>query len=68
MKLKEFLFEEDKNIEIARKALSKKHKVDPKYLSYIGMEDYEYMGKGYNFNITDPKHKEYKSTKMELIK
>ena len=67
LRLQEFL-KEDKNIEITRNIIAKRSKVDPKYLKFIGMEDYKHLGKGYNFNITDPKHKQYKSTKQELIK
>ena len=68
MRLEYYLEKFDKYIEIAQAAIAKRNNVDPKYLKYIGMADYKKMGKAYNFNITDPRHKDYKSTKQELIK
>lgn len=69
MRLNKYLKEAtDKNIEITRKIIAKRIKVDPKYLKFIGMADYKDMGKGYNFNVTDKKHKQYKSTTQELVK
>jgi hypothetical protein len=68
LRLEYYLEKLDQNIEIAKAAIAKRSNVDPKYLKYIGMADYKKLGKAYNFNITDPKHKEYKSTKQELFK
>jgi len=53
---------EDRKLEQAKKKISKRLKVDPKYLEFIGKDDY-----GYYFNITDRKHKDYQSTKFERI-
>lgn len=59
MRFKLYLIE-DRRVEQAKKKIAKRIKVDPKYLHYIGDDD-----SGYYFNVTDKKHKEYKSTKFE---
>jgi hypothetical protein len=53
---------EDRKLEKAKKKISKRLKVDPEYLKFIGKDDY-----GYYFNVTDKKHKDYQSTKFERI-
>ena len=67
MKFKKFLLENKtlkKEIELAKKALVKREKINPKYLQYIGFTDVRDLGMGvqYNFNILDPKHPRYNST------
>ncbi len=47
------------NISAARKSISKRIKVDPDDLEYIGKDK---MGM-YYFNVTDKRHPEYQSTK-----
>lgn len=47
------------NISTARKSISKRIKVDPDDLDYIGKDK---MGM-YYFNVTDKRHPEYQSTK-----
>ena len=47
------------NISTARKSISKRIKVDPDDLEYIGKDK---MGM-YYFNVTDKRHPEYQSTK-----
>ena len=47
MRFNQYLIE-DRRIEQARKKLAKRVNVDPKYLDYIGDDEY-----GYYFNITD---------------
>ena len=61
MRLNRYLVE-DRKLDQAKKNIAKRLKVDPKYLEFIGKDDY-----GYYFNITDRKHKDYKSTKFEKI-
>lgn len=61
MKFKLYLIE-DRKLEQAKKIIAKRENVDPKYLKFIGHDRY-----GYWFNITDPKHPEYKSTKLGQI-
>jgi hypothetical protein len=61
MKFKSYLIE-DRRMEQAKKSIAKRVKVDPKYLEFIGKDV-----SGYYFNITDKKHREYKSTKFERI-
>jgi len=61
MRLKQYLVE-DKQMEQAKQKIAKRLKVDPKYLDFIGKDNM-----GYYFNITDRKHKDYKSTKFERI-
>jgi hypothetical protein len=58
MRFQEYLIE-NKKIEQTKMKLAKQLDVDSKYLDYIGDDKF-----GYYFNITDPKHKEYKSTKF----
>lgn len=58
MRFEEYLIE-DKKVEQAKMKLAKQLNVDSKYLDYIGDDKF-----GYYFNITDSKHKEYKSTKF----
>jgi hypothetical protein len=61
MRLKQYLIE-DKHMEQAKQKLAKRLNVDPKYLNYIDKDNF-----GYYFNVTDRKHKDYKSTKLEKI-
>lgn len=68
MRLKQYLTEKYKNIEKTKIIISKKYNVNPKFLEFIGSEKYGSKGIGYYFNIMDPKHGDYKSTKMEFIK
>lgn len=51
----------------ARENLAKKIKANPEDLEFIGKEEYG-EGTGYYFNVINPRHKDYKSTKMELLK
>lgn len=44
--------------------IARKHKVNPKFIEYIGMQDYGDFGILYYYNINDPKHPDYKSTKV----
>jgi hypothetical protein len=64
MRLKQYIVEDSK-VDTARLKLSKQLKVKPEYLEYIDKDSY-----GYYFNVTDRKHKDYKSTKLvkELFK
>lgn len=48
------------NISTARKSISKRIKVDPDDLEYIGKDK---IGM-YYFNVTDKKHPDYRSTKV----
>jgi mannose-6-phosphate isomerase-like protein (cupin superfamily) len=57
----------DDNIQYAREKLAKRIKCRPQDLEYIGKEKYA-SGIGYHFNVIDKRHREYKSTKMELLK
>jgi hypothetical protein len=59
MKFKRYLIE-DRNVEKAKKRISKRIKINPKYLDYIGDDEF-----GYYFNVMDKKHKDYQSTKFE---
>lgn len=56
-----------KEIETARKALAKKHRVDPEFLEFAFVWDMAEYGKTVNFHIMDPKHKKYKSTVAEIF-
>ena len=58
MRFKKYLIE-DRKVEQAKKKISQRVKVDPKYLKYIGDDEF-----GYYFNIMDKKHREYGSTKF----
>jgi len=46
------------------KEISRKHKVNIKYVEFIGAQDYGDLGTLYYFNINDPSHPDYKSTKV----
>ena len=46
------------------KEISRKHKVNIKYVEFIGAQDYGDLGTLYYFNILDPSHPDYKSTKV----
>lgn len=56
-----------KEIKAAAKSIAKRKSVKEKYLEFIGAEDYGDMGKLFYFNVTDKKHKDYKSTLAEKI-
>jgi len=47
-----------------RNDIARKYDVNPRYVEYIGMEDYDDLGIMYYYNITDTKSPEYKSTKV----
>ena len=65
MRFKEFIDNED-SVQMARERLAARIKARPQDLEYVGME--RYAGKkGYYFNVIDKRHRDYKSTKMELI-
>jgi len=50
-----------KDVDAAIKSVSKREKVDPKYLKFFAIDDPLDKIMLY-FNITDPDHKNYKST------
>jgi hypothetical protein len=54
-------------IKKAAKAAAKRKTVKEKHLQFIGAEDYGDLGRLFYFNITDKKHKDYKSTIGEKI-
>ena len=70
MRLKKYLKEEKLDIkkeiyDEALKALSKQHKIDKKYLEYIGYVDLKWKSpdaKLIHFNINKKEHPHYKST------
>jgi hypothetical protein len=47
-----------------RNDIARKYDVNPRYVEYIGMEDYDDLGIMYYYNITDTKSPEYKSKKV----
>lgn len=60
MRLEQYILQD--NMKLARKRLSVKLKIDPKYLEYVDKDKH-----GYYFNVTDRKHKDYKSTKLQKV-
>lgn len=57
-----------KEIKQAKKDLAKKHKVDPKYLEFAFVWEFDVnRGTRLCFNITDINHKKYGSTVAEII-
>jgi hypothetical protein len=55
----------DKNkVERYKREISKKHKVNFNFVEFIGAQDYGDLGTLYYFNINDPNHPDYKSTKV----
>ena len=53
----------DRDVQKAAKELARKHGVDPKFVEFWSIYDYGFNGYvDLMFNITDPAHKNYKSS------
>jgi len=65
MRLKDVNIPDTDLIEKMRKKVAERKNVKIKYVDYIGAQDYDDMGWGFYFNITDKKHPEFMSTLME---
>jgi hypothetical protein len=54
----------DTKVNKYKKEIAHKHKVNISFVEFIGAQDYGDLGTLYYFNINDPKHPDYKSTKV----